>query len=188
MENKKIAVYGILKTEAEAEALASDLKSSGFRVSDISALLPAGDRTKEFAHTNSTKSPEGAAVGGVSGAVLGGTLGLLAGIGSLAVPGVGPFIAAGPIFAALGGASVGGAVGALTGALVGLGIPEYEAKRYEGRIKDGGILVSVHCDDHKWKKKAKELFENHDAEDVSSSSEEAADTKADPRSGHSANY
>jgi hypothetical protein len=115
------------------------------------------------------------------GAVLGGALGWLAGIGALAIPGLGPFIAAGPIMAALAGAGVGGAVGGLAGALIGMGIPEYEAKRYEGRVKDGGILLSVHCDDSAWTKKAKEILERTGAEDVSSTGEAHSDVDTSDR-------
>ena len=130
---------------------------------------------KDFAHEKNTKAPEGAATGAGSGAVLGGTLGWLTGIGALAIPGLGPFIAAGPIVAALAGVGVGGAIGGITGALIGLGIPEYEAKRYEGRIKEGGILLSVHCDDSNWIKRAKEILQRTGAQDVSSSGEANAD-------------
>ena len=130
-----------------------------FRNTDISVLLPENEGTKDFAHEKQTKAPEGAAAGAGTGAVLGGTLGWLTGIGALAIPGLGPFVAAGPIMAALAGVGVGGALGGLTGALVGLGIPEYEAKRYEGRIKSGGILLSVHCDDSEWVKRAKKILE-----------------------------
>ncbi len=127
--------------------------------------------TKDFAHEQHTKSPEGAATGGVAGGVLGGALGWLAGIGALAIPGVGPFIAAGPIMAALGGAALGGAVGGIAGALVGLGIPEYEAKRYEGKIKDGNVLISVHTESSKEVKCVKDIFENAGAQDISSTGE-----------------
>ncbi len=138
-------------------------------------LFPDNAGTKDFAHEKNTKAPEGAATGAGSGAVIGGTLGWLAGIGALAIPGLGPFIAAGPIVATLAGAGVGGTVGGITGALIGMGIPEYEAKRYEGRVKDGGILLSVHCDDSQWTKKAKEILERTGAEDVSSTGEAGAD-------------
>jgi hypothetical protein len=102
---------------------------------------------------------------------VGGALGWLAGIGALAIPGVGPFIAAGPIMAALGGAAVGAAVGGITGALVGMGIPEYEAKRYEGKIKAGNILISVHSESAEESKRAKEIFEQAGAQDISATSE-----------------
>src|SRR6185369_4900227 len=136
------------------------LKGADFRNSDISVLFPESTGTKDFAHEKNTKAPEGATAGAGTGALLGGALGWLAGIGTLAIPGVGPLIAAGPIMAALAGAGVGGAVGGIAGGLIGLGLPEYEAKRYEGRINKGGILLSVHCDDSEWTKKAKEIMEN----------------------------
>jgi hypothetical protein len=154
------------------------LKAEGFRNTDISVLFPQNVGTKDFAHQKNTKAPEGATVGAGSGAVVGGALGWLAGIGALAIPGIGPFIAAGPIMAALAGAGVGGAVGGITGALVGMGIPEYEAKRFEGRVKDGGILLSVHCDDSEWTGKAKEILERTGAEDVSSTGEASSDVDA----------
>jgi hypothetical protein len=151
------------------------LVAAGFRTEDISVLLAENVGTKDFAHEKHTKAPEGTATGAAAGGVVGGTLGLLAGIGALAIPGLGPFIAAGPIMATLAGAGAGGVVGGLVGALVGMGIPEYEAKRYEGRIKEGGILMSVHADNADWTKKAKELMEQTGAEDVSSSGEAGAD-------------
>jgi hypothetical protein len=151
------------------------LKQEGFRNTDISVLFPENEGTKDFAHEKNTKAPEGAATGATSGAVIGGGLGWLVGIGALAIPGLGPFIAAGPIVALLAGAGAGGVVGGLTGALVGMGIPEYEAKRYEGRIKEGGILLSVHSDDSEWTKKAKEILERTGAHDVSSTGEAKAD-------------
>jgi hypothetical protein len=175
MAGKNTAAFGIYKTQAGAEQAVDTLKQAGFRNTDISALLPENEGTKDFAHEKSTKAPEGAATGAGTGAVVGGTLGWLAGIGALAIPGVGPLIAAGPIVAALAGAGVGGTVGGLTGALVGMGIPEYEAKRYEGRVKGGGILLSVHCDSSDWTKKAKEILERTGAEDVSSTGEASAD-------------
>jgi hypothetical protein len=151
------------------------LQREGFRVEDISVLFPDNSGTKDFAHEKGTKAPEGATAGAGSGAVVGGVLGWLAGIGTIAIPGVGPFLAAGPIMAALAGAGVGGAVGGLTGALVGAGIPEYEAKRYEGRVRNGGILMSVHCDNSEWTSKAKDILERTGAEDVSSAGEASAD-------------
>lgn len=174
-QNKQIVVFGIYETMSEADQGVNALKNAGFSKSDISALLPSGDQTKQFAHEKGTKAPEGATTGGATGAVLGGTLGWLAGIGSLAIPGVGPLIAAGPIMAALAGASVGSAVGALSGALIGLGIPEYEAKRYEGRVKDGGILISVHCSTTERRDSAKDIFERTGANDIASSTEAAAE-------------
>jgi len=172
---KNTAVYGIYRNRSQAESAVDRLVASGFRTEDISVLLAENVGTKDFAHEKHTKAPEGTATGAAAGGVVGGTLGLLAGIGALAIPGLGPFIAAGPIMATLAGAGAGGVVGGLVGALVGMGIPEYEAKRYEGRIKEGGILMSVHCDNSDWTKRAKEMLEQTGAEDVSSSGEADAD-------------
>jgi hypothetical protein len=169
------AVFGIYKSQVEVENAVDALKDSGFSNSDISVLMPKGDSTRDFAHEKETKAPEGATAGATTGAVVGGGLGWLIGIGALAIPGVGPFIAAGPIMAALAGAGVGGAVGGLTGALVGMGIPEYEAKRYEGFVKDGGILLSVHSDNADETKKAKALLERTGAHDIASSDEVKSD-------------
>jgi len=169
------AVFGIYKTRGEAANAVDALRDAGFRNTDISALLPENVGTKDFAHEKNTKAPEGAATGAASGAVLGGALGWLVGIGALAIPGVGPFIAAGPIMAAMAGAGAGAVTGGIVGSLVGLGLPEYEAKRYEGRIKEGGILLSVHCDDSNWVKRAKEIMERTGATDVASSGEAGAD-------------
>ena len=157
----------------------TSLKNSGFSHSDVSVLLPENLGSKELATSKETKAPEGTAAGASSGAVIGGVLGWLVGIGALAIPGIGPFIAAGPIMAALAGMGVGGAVGGVTGALVGLGIPEYEAKRYEGRLQKGGILLSVHCDTSDEIKRAKEILEHTGAEDISSAGEASADVKTD---------
>jgi len=172
---KNTAAYGIFRTRNQAENAVDRLVAAGFRTEDISVLLPENVGTKDFAHEKNTKAPEGTTTGAVTGGVVGGTLGLLAGIGALAIPGLGPFIAAGPIMATLAGVGAGGAVGGLVGALIGMGIPEYEAKRYEGRIKEGGILMSVHCDNSDWTKKAKELLEQTGAEDISSTGEASAD-------------
>ena len=150
MAGKNTAVFGVYGSHAEAERAVSALQSAGFRSTDISVLFPENEGTKDFAHEKGTKAPEGAATGAGTGAALGGALGWLTGIGALAIPGLGPFIAAGPIMAALAGAGVGGTLGGITGALVGMGIPEYEAKRYEGRVKKGGILLSVHSDGGDW--------------------------------------
>ena len=171
----KNAVFGIFNTKVSVERAVDTLKTQGFRNSDISVLLPSESSTKDFAHEKNTKAPEGATTGAASGAVIGGTLGWLAGIGALAIPGIGPFVAAGPIVAAIAGAGAGGAVGGLTGALVGMGIPEYEAKRYEGFVKDGGILLSVHVDDSDWNKKAKEVLESCGARDIATAGEESSD-------------
>jgi len=172
---KNMAVFGIYRDRQHAEQAVDALRAAGFRNSDVSVLLPDNVGTKDFAHEKNTKLPEGAATGGASGAALGGALGWLAGIGALAIPGVGPFIAAGPIMGALAGAGVGGAVGGLVGALVGMGIPEYEAQRYEGRVREGGILLSVHADNSDWVKRAKEILKQTGAEDISSTGEASAD-------------
>jgi hypothetical protein len=169
------AVYGIYRNRVNVEQAVDTLREQGFRNTDISVLFPENQGSKDFAVEKNTKAPEGAATGAGSGAVVGGALGWLAGIGLLAIPGVGPFIAAGPIMGLLAGAGVGGAVGTIVGALIGMGIPEYEAKRYEGRIKEGGILLSVHCDSSDWVKRAKDLLKQTGAEDISSAGEAAAD-------------
>jgi hypothetical protein len=175
MAGKNTAVFGIYPTYASVEGGVDALKTAGFRNTDISVLFPENVGSKDFAHEKGTKAPEGAATGAGTGALLGGGLGWLVGIGALAIPGLGPFIAAGPIMAALAGAGVGGAVGGIAGALIGMGIPEYEAKRYEGRVKDGGILLSVHSDDSQWTKKAKEILERTGAQDISSTGEASSD-------------
>ena len=175
MAGKNTAAFGIYSDRLAVENAVDELKEAGYRNTDISVLFPDNVGTKDFAHEKHTKAPEGATAGAGTGAVVGGTLGWLAGIGALAIPGLGPFIAAGPIMAALAGAGVGGTVGGVVGALVGMGIPEYEAKRYEGRIKSGGILLSVHCDDSEWTKKARTILEQTGAEDVSSTGESSAD-------------
>ena len=165
------AVFCIATNEAQAELIVNQLKSAGFADSDISVLFPDKTGTKDFAHEQHTKAPEGAVTGASTLGVAGGALGWLAGIGLLAIPGVGPFIAAGPIMAALSGAALGAAVGGITGALVGMGIPEYEAKRYEGKIKQGNILISVHSESGDETKRAKEIFEHAGAQDIASTSE-----------------
>jgi hypothetical protein len=175
MAGKNTAAFGIYRDQASLERGVDALRASNFRAEDISVLFPENVGTKDFAHEKGTKAPEGAATGAGTGAAVGGVLGWLAGIGAIAIPGVGPFIAAGPIMAALAGAGAGGAVGGLTGALVGMGIPEYEAKRYEGRIKEGGFLISVHCDNSEWTSKAKRILEETGAQDVSSTGEASAD-------------
>jgi hypothetical protein len=168
------SVFAIVSSRTQASAIVEDLRAAGFSNNDISALFPDKDTSRDFAHEQNTKAPEGAAVGAGTGGLLGGTLGWLAGIGSLAIPGVGPFIAAGPIMAALGGAAIGAAAGGLSGALVGFGIPEYEAKRYEGKIKGGNILISVHAENGQLVSRAKEILERHGAEDVSYTGESSA--------------
>ena len=184
MAGKNTAVFGIFPDQLTAEDAVETLKDAGFRNTDISVLFPDNQGTKDFAHEKQTKAPEGAVTGGASGAVIGGALGWLAGIGALAIPGIGPFIAAGPIMGMLGGIGLGGTVGGLTGALIGAGIPEYEAKRYEGRIRRGGILMSVHCDDGDWVKRAKNILEQTGAEDIASSSEAHADFAATEKPMH----
>lgn len=189
MAGKNTAVFGIYRDRTQAEEAVDALRGAGFRNSDVSALLPDNVGTKDFAHEKTTKAPEGTTTGATSGGVVGGALGWLAGIGALAIPGVGPFIAAGPIMGALAGVGVGGAVGGLIGALVGMGIPEYEAKRYEGRVKEGGILLSVHCDNSEWVKRAKDILRDTGADDVASAGEAGADfaqsDKPMPRTGKS---
>lgn len=170
MANK--AVFGIAANVAQAERIANELKAVGFSGDDISVLFPDKEGSRDFAHEQHTKAPEGAATGAGTGGVLGGALGWLVGIGSLAIPGIGPFIAAGPIMAALAGAAVGAAAGGLTGALVGLGIPEYEAKRYESWLHRGGSLLAVHADDNHWAKRAKVILDRCGAMDIDKASEE----------------
>lgn len=170
----KASVYCITKTVTQAESIIAALKAAGFSNNDISALLPDKRGTKDFAHEHNTKAPEGAATGGVAGLGVGAALGWLAGIGALAIPGVGPFIAAGPIMAALGGAALGSAAGGVIGALVGMGIPEFEAKRYDAKIREGNILISVHTEDGKQRDVAKDIFKNNGADDISSGSEASA--------------
>ena len=176
MAGKNTAVFGIYKSTTQAELAVDRIMAAGFSNNDISVLLPDTQNTREFAHEKNTKAPEGTTTGVTTGGVVGGALGLLAGIGALAIPGVGPFIAAGPIMAALAGLGVGGAVGGLIGALVGMGIPEYEAKRYEGRVKAGGVLLSVHCDTSNEVSRAKDVLQATGAEDIASSGEKSAST------------
>ncbi len=161
------AVFCIAQSEAQATTIVDELKAAGFSNNDISVLFPDKAGTKDFAHEQNTKAPEGAATGAGTGGVLGGALGWLVGIGALAIPGLGPLVAAGPIMAALSGAAAGAAVGGLSGALIGMGIPEYEAKRYEGKVKDGNILVSVHTEDSTERDRVKEIFTRAGADDIS---------------------
>jgi hypothetical protein len=181
MESKNTAVFGIYKSRAHAESAVDRILATEFSNNDVSVLLPDAQSSKDFAHKKETKAPEGTTAGVTAGGAVGGTLGLLAGIGTLAIPGVGPFIAAGPIMGALAGLGVGGAVGGLIGALVGMGLPEYEAKRYEGRVKDGGVLLSVHCDTSEEITAAEELLEETGAEDISSSGEVAVSSHGSDR-------
>jgi hypothetical protein len=181
MSNKNTAVFGIYATPATAEAAVDHLIAKGFSNSAISVLLPDDESTRAFAHEKATKAPEGTAAGVTTGGLVGGTLGLLAGIGALAIPGVGPLIAAGPIMASLAGVGIGGAVGGIVGALVGMGIPEYEAKRYEGAVKDGGTLLSVHCDTSEQIDAAKSALKETGARDVASTGEEGSKETAGGR-------
>jgi hypothetical protein len=165
------AVIGIVETRAQAESVVQAVRATNIRSEDISVLLPDTQGTKDFAHEQNTKAPEGAAVGAGAGGVLGGTLGLLAGIGALAIPGFGPLIAAGPVLAALSGAAAGAAVGGLSGALVGLGIPEIEAKAYEGKVKGGNILIAIHTEDREAQRSAEKVLKDAGAKDVSTTTE-----------------
>lgn len=172
---KDRAVFGLFDSRGALEAGVDALRAAGFRAEDISVLGSEPRTTHELVHEINSKAPEGAVAGGAAGAAIGGTLGWLAGIGMLTIPGIGPFLAAGPIVAALAGIGAGSATGGLLGALAGIGIPEVEAKRYEGRIRGGRILCSVHCDDDEWAKRAKEILNTSGAEDVSSAREKVGD-------------
>jgi len=170
-----VAVFCICPTRTILTSCVDALRAAGFRNTDISVLAPVNEGTKDIGHEKATKAPEGAAVGAASGALVGGVLGWLVGIGSLTIPGLGPLIAAGPIMALLAGAGGAGIAGGVIGGLAGLGVPEYEAKRYEGRVKNGGILLSVHVDDSDWKKSAERIMKEYGGEDISSTSESHAD-------------
>jgi len=172
---KNTAVFGLYPSRTAIESAVTNLRNAGFRSTDISLLLPENMGSKDLAVEKSSKASEGAAAGAGTGAVVGGAVGWLAGIGALTIPGVGPFLAVGPIVAALAGAGAVGAVGGVAGAMVGMGIPEYEAKRFDGRIRKGGLLLSVHADDANWVKKAHEILQRTGAEDVSSSAEAGSD-------------
>lgn len=174
----KNAVYCIAQTRVQAESIVDALKNAGFHNTEISVLFSDKSGTRDFSHEQHTKLPEGAATGGITGMGAGAVLGWLAGIGSLAIPGVGPFIAAGPIMAALGGAAVGGATGGLIGGLVGMGIPEYEAKLYDGKIRGGNSLISVHAESSDQIKAVKDIYERAGAEHIHASSEGSAPLKA----------
>lgn len=174
MAGKNTAVFGIYRDREHVEDGVNTLIDAGFRSEDISVLLPDNVGTKDFAHEKHTKAPEGIATGAGAGAVVGGTLGLLASTGALAIPGLGPFIAAGPIMSALAGIGAGGVAGGIIGALAGMGLPEYEAKRYEGLIREGRILLSVHCDNSDWVKRAKTVLERTGAEDIAAAGESRA--------------
>ena len=170
-----VSVYGLYIDRPAVEEAVTSLKQAGFRKTDISVLLPENVGSKDLGHEKNTKAPEGAIAGAGSGGVIGGALGWIAGVGLLALPGIGPFIAAGPIMSLLAGVGVGGTVGSILGALLGMGFPEYEAKRFEGRIKQGGILLSVHCDNSEWIKRAQNILTNTGASDVASAAEARAD-------------
>jgi hypothetical protein len=179
------AVFGIYTSPLQVDEAVDTLRMDGFRTTDISVLIPDSKSSRDFGHEKSSKAPEGAAAGIGAGVAVGGALGLLAGIGALAIPGVGPFITAGPIMGALAGAGAMGTLGGMAGALIGLGVPEYEARRYEGRIRNGGILLSVHCDDSDWARRAKIVLATTDAHDIASTREAGVDpvrrTHAKPR-------
>lgn len=175
-KDQKIAVIGLFDNRTTLGNAIDALRANGFRNDDMSALLPDAASSKEVATEKHTKAPEGAMTGAAAGGIAGGTLGLLVGLGALAIPGLGPFIAAGPIMAALAGAGAGGAVGTLAGSLIGLGIPEYEAKRYESYLNKGGMMLAVHADDNDWAKKAKDILTRAGAHDVDKTGE--ADAKS----------
>jgi len=177
------SVFGLVDNESQAERIVDMLKAANFSNNDISVLFPDKTGSRDFAHEQHTKAPEGAATGAGTGGAIGGVLGWLVGIGSLAIPGVGPFIAAGPIMAALAGAGVGAAVGGLSGALIGMGIPELEAKQYEGKIKGGNILISVHSENSDERKRAKEIFERAGAHDISYTEEEGVSKEDKAKTG-----
>ena len=181
MANK--AVFGIASSEPQAARIATALEAEGFSPNDISVLFPDRGGARDFAHEKNTKAPEGAAAGAATGGLLGAGLGWLVGIGSLAIPGLGPFIAAGPIMAALGGAALGATAGGMTGALVGMGLPELEARQYESKLREGNILISVHTEDAKQRARAKDVFEVAGADDITSTSEASvpkpSESKAD---------
>jgi hypothetical protein len=169
------SVFAIYNTREDVERAVEALHRHGFRATDVSVLWPQNVGSKDLGHELHTKAPEGAAAGAGTGAVIGGTLGWLVGIGAIAVPGLGPLIAAGPIVAALAGAGAAGAVGGIAGALVGYGVPEYEAKRYEGRVRKGGILLSVHADNSEWAQRASDILTQSGGQDISSASEQKGD-------------
>lgn len=176
------SVFGIFRDQIALDRTIDILKAQNFRNSDISVLMPTRQGSKDFAIEKNTKAPEGASTGAAAGALGGGVLGWLVGAGALAIPGLGPFIAAGPIMAAIAGAGVGGTVGGVAGGLIGLGIPEFEAQRYEGYVKEGGMLVAIHVDDDKWESKAKEILEENGARNVSTTSEKKGEERGYYRS------
>ena len=184
----KKSVFCIAPSRGQADQIVDQLKAASFSNNDISVLFPDKGTTRDFAHEKNTKAPEGAVAGAGTGGVVGGALGWIAGIGALAIPGVGPFIAAGPIIAALSGAAVGAAVGGIAGGVIGLGIPEIEAKRYEGKVKAGNLLISVHTEDSKEIARAKDIFTKSGAQDICTTGEASTpkDSKATDRLPHSA--
>ncbi|HET9986860.1 MAG TPA: hypothetical protein VFQ65_00030 [Kofleriaceae bacterium] len=183
-QDKQIAVFGLFNTRGQVEQAIDTLRAAGFRPADMSALLPDWGATSEVAHEKHTKAPEGAAAGAATGGIAGGTIGLLVGLGALAIPGLGPLLAAGPIVAALAGAGAGGAVGTLVGSLIGMGIPEYEAKRYESFLNQGGAILAVHADDKEWAKKARHILDASGAHGVDQKSETTSKIAKDLRSTH----
>ncbi len=187
MSGKNTAIFGIYPYYSSVEHAVQALRAAGFRNTNISVLFPENAGSKNFAREKGTKAPEGVVGGAGTGAVVGGTLGWLVGVGALAIPGLGPVIAAGPLMAALAGVGVGGTVGGITGALIGMEIPEYIAKRYEGRVRDGGILASVHTDDPIWTMRAKKILARTGAQDISSTGEANVDhAPSDGQHAHSA--
>jgi hypothetical protein len=172
---KNTAVFGIFSNKLQVDEAMDTLRLDGFRPADIAVLYPENSGSKDFAHDKATKAPEGAVTGIGVGALTGGALGWLAGIGAFAIPELAPLAAAGPIVGAMAGAGALGTLGGLAGALVGLGLPEYEAKRYEGRLKDAGILLSVHCDNPYWVKRARTVLKSAGANGISATAEAKAD-------------
>jgi hypothetical protein len=181
MASKK-AVVGLVSSVSQAEQVLNELERARFSRNDMSVLFPDKSGTRDFAHEHHTKAPEGAVAGVGAGGAIGGTLGLLAGIGALAIPGLGPFIAAGPIMAALSGAAAGAAVGGVAGALIGMGIPEMEAKQYEGKLKEGNILLSIHVEDSHERSRAKEILERNGAKDIATAGEKGVPSSRSPGS------
>jgi len=175
----KKSVIGIVETQIQAERIVEELQQRGVSSNDVSVLFPDKRGTKDFAHEHNTKAPEGAVAGVGAGGVIGGTLGLLAGIGALAIPGVGPLIAAGPLMATLSGAAAGAAVGGIAGGLIGMGVPEYEAKSYEGKIRSGNILIAVHTDDGDAEKRTKQIFESNGAHDIAVTGDSSVPKKSE---------
>jgi len=175
MSGKNTAVFGIFPDRTAVEEAIEHLRGAGFRRTDVSVLFPENQGSKDFGHERNTKAPEGVTAGVLAGGVAGGVFGWLTGIGALVIPGLGPFLAAGPIVAALAGAGAVGTLGCIIGALAGLGIPEYEARRYEGRIREGGVLLSVHCDTTDWVTLARKVMTESGGQDIASAGEKHGD-------------